>query len=144
MWLVYALLAAIIWGLSYALDERVFKYHLSPLTLLACISLGGGIIFSILAYFFKLKADVSLLFHDRKALWILLAAVATANIGSFFITISIQAKNATLAALVELSYPLFTILFSLLIFKVNYFTPKVIIGGLLIMIGVTLISWKSS
>ncbi len=140
MWLIYAILAAVTWGLSYTLDERVFR-HISPLTLLACSMLIGGLIFSIMAYFFQLKSDMAILAQDKKLWGLILAAIAAANAGTLFIALSIQAKNATLAAIVELSYPLFTILFAWLIFKENYLNIKVAIGGILMLLGAALISF---
>lgn len=140
MWLIYAALAAIIWGLSYTLDERVFRNHISPLTLLAGSMLIGGSVFLVLAYFFRLKADIIILSQNRKLLWLMLSAIIAANAGTFFIALSIQAKNATLAAIIELSYPFFTILFAWLIFKENYFNIKIMIGGMLMLFGATLIS----
>lgn len=83
MWLIYAVLAAIIWGLSYTLDERVFRNHISPLTLLAGSMLIGGSIFLVLAYFFRLKADIIILSQNRKLLWLMLSAIIAANAGTF-------------------------------------------------------------
>jgi len=140
MWLIYALMAAITWGLNYSLDEKIFKHQISPLTLLAAQAWAGAILFTGLAYVFRLKEDVATISQNRTIQYILLAGLAAATLGNFFIAISIQAKNATFAALIEESYPLFTILFSFLLFKDNYLTPGVIIGGGLIIMGVGVIS----
>src|SRR4029077_12353880 len=103
MWIIYAILAAVIWGLNYTLDEKVLKSNISPYTLLACIGLVGGLIFLIIAYFSKLKTDITILSHDKTILWFLLATIVAANLGTLFIALSIQAKNATLAAIIELA-----------------------------------------
>lgn len=140
MWLIYALFAAITWGLNYALDERVFKSNVSPLTLLALQAWAAAIIFTILATATSFKNDLTMISTNRILLYTTLAALLSAATGNFFIAVSIQAKNATFAALIEESYPLFTILFTFLLFKQNYLSPNVIIGGSLIMIGVAVIS----
>lgn len=140
MWLIYALLAAIIWGLNYTLDERIFKSSISPLTLLAMQAWAAAIIFTTLAGLSSLKNDLTIITTHRFVFYIILAALFTATAGNFFIAISIQAKNATLAALIEESYPIFTILFGFLLFKQNYLSPSVLIGGSLIILGVGVIS----
>jgi drug/metabolite transporter (DMT)-like permease len=55
---------------------------------------------------------------------------------------SIKHSNAMVAGLVEISYPLFIIIFSFLILKETNIDFKTIIGGLLIIIGVVIISIK--
>src|ERR1700722_2172834 len=141
MWLAYALIAAVIWGLNYTLEERVFKFQISPLTLLAGQAWLAAFLFTGLACIFNLKRDVvTLITHRADALYLFLIAVVVAAAGNFFIAISIQAKNATFAALIEESYPLFTVLFTFLLFKENYLTPGVIMGGALIIAGVVIIT----
>jgi uncharacterized membrane protein len=140
MWLVYAILAAVIWGLNYTLDERVFKNNISPFTLLAFIGLVGGFVFLILSYFNRLKTDIQIITHNKTVLIILLSTIVAANLGTLFIALSIQAKNATLAAIIELAYPVFTIFFSWMLFKENYLNLQVVLGGILIMAGAGLIA----
>lgn len=142
MWLIYALSAAIIWGLDYTLGEEIFKKRISPVSLLAMEMFLGSIALGIIAYFTQLKADINILMSDRSALWLFLAILVTFNLGNFLIFCSIQAgKNATLVALVELCYPIFTILFSWFLFQQNHLTPSVIIGGILIFTGIAIISY---
>ncbi len=64
------------------------------------------------------------------------------NIFSLLIASSIKHSNAVVAGLVEISYPLFIIIFSFLILKETNIDFKTIIGGLLIIIGVVIISIK--
>ena len=140
MWLIYALMAAVTWGLNYVLDERVFKSQISPFTLLAAQSWAAAIIFTLLTLMYRVKQDVAVLTTNRNVLYIGIAALLSATAGNLFIALSIQAKNATFAALIEESYPLFTILFGYLLFKENYLTPGVAIGALMIIIGVGVIT----
>lgn len=140
MWLIYAMLAAIIWGLSYILDEQIFKQNVSPFSLLTIQALGGTIIFSLLTLLFNCKKDFSLIANNRYILILTIGALLTFSLGNLFIALSIQAKNATLAAIIENSYPLFTLLFAYLLFKENQLTTSFVIGGLLITSGVLVIS----
>ena len=140
MWIFYAIMASIIWGLSYTLDERLFRYHVSPFTLLAVQGWVAGILFTVLAYFTHWKADWLILSQQRPARLILFAALMASIAGNFFITASIQAKNATFAAIIENSYPIYTLLFAYLLFKQNQFNLAIEIGGSCIILGVLIIS----
>ena len=55
------------------------------------------------------------------------------------IALSISTKNATLAGLVEISYPLFIALFAYFLFKETQINAAIIIGGLLIFSGIFVI-----
>jgi len=52
------------------------------------------------------------------------------------IVLSIQSKNATTAGLIELSYPLFTILFTWVLFHEHHLNMATVIGSILISLGV--------
>ena len=140
MWFLYAIAACVIWGLSYALDEKAFQSNITPLTLLACQTGLGFAVFLPLAYYSNLKAELMNGLYQPKILLILLAAVICANLGNFFIALSINAKNAVLAAIIEEAYPLFTILFSYFLFRKTHLTLPVVIGGILIITGIMIIS----
>lgn len=139
-WLIYALGGAIIWGLDYTLSEGVFKYKISPFTVLACQMFLGAVIFTIVGLNTQLKTDLAVIANQKNLLWLFIGLLITFNVGNLLIFLSIQAKNATLAGIIELCYPLFTIFFTWLIFKENHINLSVIIGGLLIVTGVAIIS----
>jgi len=141
MWLIFAIIAAILWGMNYALTERVIK-SISPATLLALEMLAGAIIFSAISFFTSWKKDLTLLYTDTHLLWLTVAEIVVVVIASFFIVSSINFKNATLAGIIELIYPLFIILFTWLFFGENHVNFSVIIGGILIFIGVLIISFN--
>lgn len=140
MWLVYAFLAATIWGLDYVLGEKIFKYRISPVTLLTLQMFIGVIIFFIAGYRMQLKQELALILSNRTLLWITVAAILSFNLGNLFIFLSIRAKNATLAALIELSYPIFTMVFAWLLFQENHVTISVTIGSILIFAGIVVIA----
>lgn len=140
MWLIYALMAAILWGLNYVLAERVLL-SISPITLLALETFAGTIVFSLISYFTTMKKDLSLLSSEPKLLWLTLTEVTVVLIASVLILVSIRLKNATIAGIIELIYPLFTILFVWLLFQENQVSLPVIFGGILIFSGVLVISF---
>lgn len=140
MWLLYASLAAILWGLNYSLAERIL-HNVSAFTLLAFEMLLGGIIFFLLSYFSNFKSDMSLLMTQANVRWLTVIEIITVIIANYLIILSIQSKNATVAGIVELIYPLFTILFTWFLFHENHLNLPVIIGGGLILLGVLIISF---
>lgn len=139
MWLAYALIAAALWGLNYSLNERVFEKGVSPATLLVFQALAGMLIAGTVG-FRNIPGDLRAVGADRATLAIAVAALFSYGLGNLMISLSIQAKNATLAGLVELSYPIFTVLFSYLLFKKWHMTPMTIAGGVLILVGLVLVS----
>jgi len=140
MWLIIAAAAAVVWGLNYSLDEKIFELQVSPATLLAFQAWLGAFLFTILSYFTTGKTDLAILSSNRTALWLTIASVIAVTTGIYLIAASIQAKNATLASLVEQTYPLFTVLFTYLLFHVHHLTRNVIIGGVMILIGAVIIA----
>jgi drug/metabolite transporter (DMT)-like permease len=139
MWIVYALVASIVWGLDYALAERIFHKKIAPATLLAIEMFIGGAVFFLVSAAGSLKSDIGILVENRAALWLMVSAVVGFIIANLFIALSVQAKNATLAGLIEISYPIFIAIFSLILFKENQVTPSIIVGGTMIFMGVTVI-----
>jgi drug/metabolite transporter (DMT)-like permease len=139
MWILLALAAAILWGLNYSLAEKVLQ-HISATTLIALEMLTGSLLFCTIAGMTTFKKDFNLLINNTKIFWLTLAEVMIVILASYLIMLSIRAKNATAAGVIELIYPLFTIFFTWLLFRENHINASVIIGGLLIAIGVFIIS----
>lgn len=135
MWFIYAILAAILWGLHYSLCEKI-GYRISLLTLLALEMILGAILMGGYAYFTTLKTDVATLWTSPSLMRLTgfeLIIVVLANVA---IVLSIQSKNATTSGLIELSYPLFTILFTWVLFNVHHLNLATVIGSILIALGV--------
>lgn len=141
LWLVFAITAAVIWGLTYTLDGKLLSNHFPVLLLLAGQSILGALVFSGLFYFYHPK---SLPFFDyfknNQNLWLFITTIIVTNTASFFIVLSMQAKNSTIAALIELTYPLFTILFTWLLFRELYLNKFTIFGAGLIILGAIIIA----
>lgn len=139
-WYFYAIFAAVVWGLDYSLGERIVQAKISPITILSLQMLIGSIIFLAVGWRNHWTTDIHNILHNKELLWLVLATLITFNMGNLFIFLSIQAKNATLACFIELSYPIFTILFTWLLFKNNHFNLYSIAGGILIFSGVCIMS----
>lgn len=142
MWFVYAIMAAIVWGLDYSLCEEIFKTKVAALPLLALEMILGGLLLLPLIGVSQIKSTIHLVSTNRYAFWLFWGILITFNLGNLLIFYSIEAgKNATLAALVELAYPIFTVLFTYWLFRENHLTPSVIVGGILIFTGIGIITF---
>ena len=67
------------------------------------------------------------------------AGVVALLVAEVFISLSIVNKNATLAGLIEITYPLFIVLFAWLLFKEGQLTLGTALGSLCILCGVGVI-----
>ncbi|MCW8399548.1 DMT family transporter [Legionella sp. PATHC038] len=139
MWFTFAIFAAILWGFNYALAEKILN-SISPITLLALEMTIGAVLFTCISFFTTMKRDVELLTTDSGLLLLTVAEIAIVLVASYFIATSISLKNATIAGIVELSYPIFTVIFTWFLFNQVHVNLSVIIGGLLIFIGILVIS----
>lgn len=136
MWIVYALCAAVFWGLSYTYSEQVLrKISVSSLLLmdgLACLTMAltAGLITK------SVGRDWDIIKKGELPASVLVTSIVVYSIATLFIIMSIKAKNATMAGLIEISYPIFTALFAWLIFKETQFNAGTIAGAVLIFSGV--------
>ena len=137
-WYLAALAAAIVWGIHYPLvDHALRKLSLPGVLLLTALP----ILLLALLSLRHLQNDVAVLqasnWTDRM---VLIAPALTSLLGSVLLFAAIGSKNATLASLIEISYPAFVALFAWLLFKEMHLTPGALLGGALIMSGVVLIA----
>jgi len=140
MWFVYALSAAVIWGISYAASGRAMERGVSALVFFSLYTAVGALIgFSALAATGKLgtiPAELRAVGPDWK--WLVIALVASA-VGALLIYIAIGEKNATIASLIEISYPVFVAFFAWLFFRETQFNLATVIGGAMIIGGVAVV-----
>ena len=140
MWIVYALAAAIIWGISYAASGRVIERGITPLVFFFLYTLFGA---AAAAGALTLTGKTGTLFSEVRALgtdWIwLVVAVVSSAAGGLLIYMAIGEKNATLASLIEISYPFFVAVFAWLFFRETQFNWPTILGGILILGGVAVV-----
>jgi drug/metabolite transporter (DMT)-like permease len=141
IWFLYAMGAAVIWGINYAVAGRLLERGMSPQTLflidMVFGALGMAVLLSLMG---KWQTTFSELQLGRTELVWLFIAVFTAMVAALLIFMSIQAKNATVASLIEVTYPFFTAFFAWLFFRQNTLNLATIVGGLLILLGVIIIA----
>jgi drug/metabolite transporter (DMT)-like permease len=140
-WYVTAIGAALVWGVHYPLvDHALKKLSLISVLLLTALPI------VVLALFFHrtLTADYAVWTTlDTGPRIRVLALALTSLLGSVLLFLSIAGKNATLASLIEISYPVFVAVFAWLLFREIHVNTSVIIGGLLVFAGVTMIIWNN-
>jgi len=140
MWFVYALSAAVIWGISYAASGRVIERGMSPTAFFFLYSAFGMLatatVLGVTGGFGPLVGQIKALETDWK--WLVIAVV-TSVVGAFLIYMAISEKNATLASLIEISYPFFVAVFAWLFFRDTQFNWPTIVGGVLIIGGVAVV-----
>jgi drug/metabolite transporter (DMT)-like permease len=126
-----------VWGLHYPLVGYALK-KVSPAAVLLLTALPVVLLAPL--FLRTLRTDWQVL---RALPWdarlIVLAVMVTSVAGSLLLYVSITGKNATLASLIEITYPVFVALFSYLLFRQMALTPGVVVGALLIFSGVGLI-----
>lgn len=140
MWIVYALAAAIIWGISYAASGRVIERGMTPLVFFFLYTFFGA---AAAAVALAVTGKTGTLASECRSLgedwvWLLVAIVSSAT-GGLLIYIAIGEKNATLASLIEISYPFFVAVFAWLFFRDIQFNWQTLIGGALILGGVAVV-----
>lgn len=143
LWFVFASATAVFWGLGYALCEKVLHSDVSISFYLSCIYLLSAPVFVLMTYSngsFRPSLEA---LADQKTLLIMLGSIVTFIFGNLFIMQAIHLKNATYANLIEIAYPLFTVLFTYLIFRTAHLDWSVVLGGLLIISGSMLIIYKA-
>lgn len=85
------------------------------------------------------QRDLAVLSVSKNVLGLVLAAVVTVLAAEVLIGLSISGKNATFASLIEISYPFFIALFSALLFGAQHLNGAVLLGGIMILFGVSVI-----
>ena len=143
MWLHYALAASILWGLDYTLNGRLLQYIQPQTLMLIQLGLGFLVYFIFLVFFqpkIQLSVDLEWLLKNKAFFGLIILTVSTYLIADFCIFQSIRFKNPAIAAMIETSYPVFTLIFCYALFKQNFLSLKSCVGAGLIVLGVTILS----
>ena len=136
-WYITALGAALIWGIHYPLIDLALKkislYGVLVLTVVPVLLIAPFFSDTLASDYTAFKALET---NDK----LLIAAIGlTSLLASILLFMSIESKNATLASLIEITYPVFVALFSFILFKHLHINASVITGGILVMAGAGII-----
>ena len=140
-WYVTALGAALVWGVHYPLVDfalkRVSVFSVLLLTVLPVVLL-------VPVFLRDLSHDLDTVRALPGAEQGMIAAIGlTSLFGAVLLYLSIAGKNATLASLIEITYPVFVAFFAYLMFRHIHLNASVIIGGLLVIAGAGLIIYNN-
>jgi drug/metabolite transporter (DMT)-like permease len=136
-WYVSALFAAAIWGLHYPLLEHALK-KISLVSVLFLTALPFALLGAV--YHRRIAADFAVWRDLDGASQIMIGAIAlTGFAATVLLYMAIGSRNATLASLIEISYPAFVALFAYVLFRETALNMGVLIGAALIFAGVAVI-----
>jgi len=133
-----AVLASILWGLTYCLDERLLSsLSVVKLYFLHCLC---GVLVAGVVMLLQGTPPAALFWIDtaKASLPLVGLTLLTATAATLSILGSIHFLGANKSAVLEISYPLFVALFSVLFFKGQLQMP-VVVGGVFIFIGSAII-----
>ena len=140
-WYLAALGAAIVWGMHYPLiDFAMKRVSVYSVLLISVIP-----IFLLMPVFMRdIARDIDVYRTLPTMEQLIIAAVGiTSTLGAVFLYMAVDSKNATLASLIEISYPVFVVLFAWLFFRQVHVNTSVITGGVLIIVGAGLIIYNN-
>lgn len=136
-WYVSAVGAALVWGIHYPLLDHALK-RLSLFTVLFLTVL--PMLLAAPFYYSQLATDtgsfVRMSWAERLPI---LLIPFTSLAGAVLLFLAISDKNATLASLIEISYPVFVVFFAWLLFRQVHLNASVLAGAALVFAGVALI-----
>lgn len=134
-WVVLGLAAGSGWGMSYLLYEK----FLLKLPISLVMAMAGSVsltVFGFVALFKGHFAELKNVANSAGLIWAFIGVMVLNITANASILTAVHMSNASRAAFLEISYPLFTLLFAYLIFKEMQLSPLGMVGGGLIMLGV--------
>lgn len=140
MWLLYAIAASVCWGMSYAASGPILRKGLSPaLFFFGYSALGFAVSIGLLAASGRIGQAFRMEGLEKADLGWFLFSIGGSALGAFLTYAAMSAKNPTLASLIEISYPLFVVLFAWVFFREMQLNSVTLFGGLLVITGVAVI-----
>jgi drug/metabolite transporter (DMT)-like permease len=133
--LLLPFLASMMYGAGYVFLERVLDVHINPATFLVVNTLTNVLAVLFLVFVHGYAVEINSVFKSLPVFALVLAAAAAPSIGWVATIYSIKYISAIYTALVETSYPLFTLAFGLLFFGLKEWNWITLSGGVLIMAG---------
>ncbi len=129
---IYAIGAAISWGVVYTIDQKILA-KISPFELLFLTSLFGVIILAPV-FIWNFESLRHVFDAGRTNLILIFFNVVLAILTEFFILSAIKLLGAPTAAAFEIAYPFFVVVFSYFLFRqgVSFYS---VIGSILIFAG---------
>lgn len=135
---VYSLIVAIARGIQYAILEKLLVQM--PIAVMCFFSTLFNLFFrTCVMYFGKYNFNIKKYLHDKNTLLFFVVVTVLFLCANALILFAIKSKNATVASLIEITYPIFVIIFSFIFFRSVHINRQTAIGGTLILWWIALV-----
>lgn len=145
-WWVYSIAAALVWGLHFNMVAKIMKALPQDLnTPITLFMITAAPIFLLLPFnYHKVFGNLVTLWQAGNEIRLsVVVLIFTTMIAANLLYIAMQqSPNPTIAALIDITYPLFIALIAWLLYRENHIDWPVLVGGALILSGSMLIVWK--
>lgn len=140
-WYIAALGAALVWGVHYPL----VGFALQRISLFGVLLLTTVPMLLLIPFFAgQLSNDIQTFRHLPLSEQAMVSVLGVTSLsGAAFVYLAISSMNATLASLIEITYPVFVAFFSYLFFRQAHLSVSVMLGGLMVIAGAGLIIYNN-
>lgn len=142
-WFWLAVLAAAFWGLTYVLNQFMLRSLNAYVVFFLSAAFITVVLGAYLTFTHQWQGVINTYFGNYKLMGATLAYVICYLVAGLLILLSIGKGNASLAALIESAYPLFTIPLAYLILREVQFNWGVLIGAALILSGLAVVQYTN-
>lgn len=137
----YAILASILWGLGYTIIVYIAD-RVAPLTIMVSNMVLSLPLYALLFLDQRVRTNLTSALKDDSLVWLLVIEAIISFAAIFCIVSAIGGEHPIAAAFIEISYPLFLVVFSYFLLSGAAFNVFTVVGGALIFAGVALIKLK--
>jgi len=129
----FPFIAAMFYGIGFVLIERTMHQF----TVLSFLFLNGvmGLVVALTVWLVKREAFLTGQSFDKTTLLFFIGAALAPAMGWLLTIYSVKNASAVYAAMGEISYPFFTVLFAFLLFGMRGWGWSTLLGGALIILG---------
>jgi drug/metabolite transporter (DMT)-like permease len=143
IWWAYALLSAVCWGMQYVVMETLFR-RVDFAAAFCFLSLVNGVLVAGIMFLLYPHQNWTQLWQSWPILALVVFYLLCGSGAYLFNAYAINAKNATLASLLEISYPIFIILFTAIFLRKVHLNAPGFLGAALIIAGCLLVVMSRS
>jgi len=137
-WWMYALISAACWGAQYVFMESLFR-RVDFAAAFSFLSLANGILVSVVLWILYPRQNWAKLGESWPIIWMIILYLLFGSGAYLFNALAINDKNATMASLLEISYPIFIILFTAIFLRQLHLNAIGLVGAVLILAGCVLV-----
>lgn len=139
--MIFAIAAAILWGASYAASGLLLRSAITPTAFYFYYSWVGAMMATVVFFVRGERGQFLLSLKELPVAhmgWLFFSLI-TASLGALMTYQAVGAKNASLASMIEISYPLFVVVFTWLFFQEIQLNAMTCLGAFFVLFGVMLI-----